>query len=284
MADFRAVKQVATLPTPLVADTVYMVRAGDGFDLYVTDTTGAIAHRLNADVKADALKAVAVQNKHNKVSINNSALVFDDGDGSASNNDHIWHDDTNNVMHFCSDTALRAVGNSVLSSSATGYSGAVREFRHIAERFDLNNHSRMWRIVTGVKKGDLSMFNVTISGYIYGIAGIVDISVGGYSYLAGSILNAVAVSRGTHHCDYAWLGFDSGEDLNIFVGDGISKFYSGVTLDAKIHHANSSIARSRKEILNPAYWKILDSPTSNPGTATSWSGVTNIIRLAVVHK
>lgn len=52
MADFKAVKQVATLPSPLVADTVYMVRAGDGFDLYVTDTTGAIAHRLNADTIA----------------------------------------------------------------------------------------------------------------------------------------------------------------------------------------------------------------------------------------
>lgn len=55
MADFRAVKQVATLPTPLVADTVYMVRAGTGFDLYVTDTTGAIAHRLNADVIAKSV-------------------------------------------------------------------------------------------------------------------------------------------------------------------------------------------------------------------------------------
>jgi hypothetical protein len=47
MATFRAHKVVASLPDPLDADTVYLVRVGEGFDLYATDSTGLIAHRLN---------------------------------------------------------------------------------------------------------------------------------------------------------------------------------------------------------------------------------------------
>lgn len=48
MAQFSAKKVVAALPGTLDADTVYFVRAGAGFDLYVSDSTGAIAHSINA--------------------------------------------------------------------------------------------------------------------------------------------------------------------------------------------------------------------------------------------
>lgn len=44
---FRAEKVVAALPDPLEPDTVYCVRTGTGFDLYVSDSTGATAHPLN---------------------------------------------------------------------------------------------------------------------------------------------------------------------------------------------------------------------------------------------
>lgn len=47
MAEFRAEKVVSTLPDPLTPDTVYYVRTGEGFDVYVSDTTGATAHSLN---------------------------------------------------------------------------------------------------------------------------------------------------------------------------------------------------------------------------------------------
>lgn len=48
MAKFRAEKVVAALPDPLEANTVYYVRTGDGFDIYVSDATGSVAHALNA--------------------------------------------------------------------------------------------------------------------------------------------------------------------------------------------------------------------------------------------
>lgn len=44
---FRAAKVVATLPGTLAASTLYLVRVGAGFDLYVSDSTGSVAHALN---------------------------------------------------------------------------------------------------------------------------------------------------------------------------------------------------------------------------------------------
>ena len=38
---------VAALPSPLSANTFYSVRVGEGFDMYLTDTTGSMAFKLN---------------------------------------------------------------------------------------------------------------------------------------------------------------------------------------------------------------------------------------------
>lgn len=48
MTDFRAAKVVAAVPSPPEPDTVYFVRAGSGFDLYVTNGVGVpVAYKLN---------------------------------------------------------------------------------------------------------------------------------------------------------------------------------------------------------------------------------------------
>ena len=47
MSTFRAEKVVAVLPATLEPDTLYFVRVGAGFDLYASDTTGAVAHKIN---------------------------------------------------------------------------------------------------------------------------------------------------------------------------------------------------------------------------------------------
>jgi hypothetical protein len=41
-------KEVAALPVILEANTLYFVRVGEGFDLYLSDLTGAIAHKVNS--------------------------------------------------------------------------------------------------------------------------------------------------------------------------------------------------------------------------------------------
>lgn len=47
MPAFQIAKVVSELPTPLAPSTVYAVRVGVGFDLYITDITGSVAHSLN---------------------------------------------------------------------------------------------------------------------------------------------------------------------------------------------------------------------------------------------
>lgn len=48
MATFNISKVVSSLPTPLVADTLYVVRVGSGYDQYVTNSSGTIvAYRMN---------------------------------------------------------------------------------------------------------------------------------------------------------------------------------------------------------------------------------------------
>lgn len=47
MADFRIHKVVSNLPSQLEANTLYLVRTGEGFDLYCSDAAGAIAYTQN---------------------------------------------------------------------------------------------------------------------------------------------------------------------------------------------------------------------------------------------
>lgn len=47
MANLLAHKVVGALPDPLEPDAVYAVRVGEGFDLYISDSTGSVAHRVN---------------------------------------------------------------------------------------------------------------------------------------------------------------------------------------------------------------------------------------------
>ncbi len=48
MTTIKIDKVVSSPPDPLEANTVYAVRVGGGFDLYITDSTGTTAHTLNS--------------------------------------------------------------------------------------------------------------------------------------------------------------------------------------------------------------------------------------------
>lgn len=43
----QIVKTVSALPIPLAPNVIYLVRVGQGYDLYVTDTTGSKAYKIN---------------------------------------------------------------------------------------------------------------------------------------------------------------------------------------------------------------------------------------------
>lgn len=114
MAIFRVSKVVAALPTTLTADTLYIVRVGDGFDLYCTDMTGNIAHTLNST--GDAL---------------NSIIEIDGGSASTTYIPGVQELDGGDARSFgvfpAADTAETdsetiAFGNVLLNDENTGFS------------------------------------------------------------------------------------------------------------------------------------------------------------------
>lgn len=48
MSILRLHKVIANLPSTLQPNAIYAVRVGEGFDLYISDATGSIAHKVNA--------------------------------------------------------------------------------------------------------------------------------------------------------------------------------------------------------------------------------------------
>ena len=52
MSDLKIYKEIGSVPSNFGSDSIYAVRTGPGFDLYMTDTTGSMAYKLN-NVKGD---------------------------------------------------------------------------------------------------------------------------------------------------------------------------------------------------------------------------------------
>ena len=47
MSDFKIYKEISTVPSEISSDSMYAVRIGLGFDLYLSDTTGSVAYKIN---------------------------------------------------------------------------------------------------------------------------------------------------------------------------------------------------------------------------------------------
>jgi hypothetical protein len=80
MSLLKVHKVISALPSPLEADSIYIVRVGAGFDMYVTDTTGAIAYASNSG--GGGTPATGDENfiaKFNALSELIESIIFDDG-------------------------------------------------------------------------------------------------------------------------------------------------------------------------------------------------------------
>lgn len=47
MSDLKLYKEIGSVPDNFGSDSIYAIRTGPGFDLYVTDTTGSAAYKIN---------------------------------------------------------------------------------------------------------------------------------------------------------------------------------------------------------------------------------------------
>jgi len=62
MGAIRFSKVVSNLPQQLEPDTIYLVRTGNGFDLYCTDTTGSIAYQVENATKLRTARTITIGN------------------------------------------------------------------------------------------------------------------------------------------------------------------------------------------------------------------------------
>lgn len=65
--DFKIKKIIANLPDPLEANTIYIVRSGNGYRMYVSDVTGTVAHKVDDTEIQDIIEKLKTRklNFHN---------------------------------------------------------------------------------------------------------------------------------------------------------------------------------------------------------------------------
>lgn len=56
MSDLKIYKEIGGVPSNLGADSIYAIRTGPGFDLYLTDTTGSVAYKVNSEVSIEVVE------------------------------------------------------------------------------------------------------------------------------------------------------------------------------------------------------------------------------------
>lgn len=59
MSNLKIYKVVAVLPSVLEADTLYMVRTGIGFDMYLTENTGTVAYKSNSNSSGTIIATIS---------------------------------------------------------------------------------------------------------------------------------------------------------------------------------------------------------------------------------
>ena len=47
MSDLKLYKEIGSVPSNFGSDSIYAIRTGPGFDLYMTDTTGSVSYKIN---------------------------------------------------------------------------------------------------------------------------------------------------------------------------------------------------------------------------------------------
>lgn len=135
MATIQIAKVISTLPTTLDSNTLYAVRTGSGFDLYMTDLTGAIAYKINSSGGGNASYPNFVGNAGKVLAVNSTEtdvewIVYSGGGGSSFLDPSDLFDESDNTYFYFGWTSvngtwliqrqLKEDGTSL--SCSTGYS------------------------------------------------------------------------------------------------------------------------------------------------------------------
>ncbi len=125
---FSFVKTVSALPSPLTPNTIYAVRVGTGFDLYVSDMTGGIAHKLNTPTSDTPMASVADLD-YWRETMNSRLMLYTQsrGQGLVSNGYGLMQDNTN-FSGFVFDATDTQTGFGCFKTSVLNFNKSIDEF------------------------------------------------------------------------------------------------------------------------------------------------------------
>ena len=171
MTAFKIDKVVGALPGALTPNTVYAVRTGAGFDLYITDSTGATAHKINKQLMTPDEVEAALTNK----SVTLSKMTANDGISGGtrtaisgmtllSNVVHNLHPEdtgTSILPFFTNDLAflMQRGGNCVITSGHTPNPGVSGDMNSL---FDCSALAFAFNVNTLVTPPPPVVFEVTL--------------------------------------------------------------------------------------------------------------------------
>lgn len=121
---FSFVKTVSALPSPLTPNTIYAVRVGTGFDLYVSDMTGGIAHKLNAPTSDTPMASVADLDYWREIM---TKYVQSRGQGLVSNGYALMENNTN-FSKFSYDPSDAYTGFGCFKTDVLNFNQTIDEF------------------------------------------------------------------------------------------------------------------------------------------------------------
>lgn len=118
---FAIYKTVASLPSTLEPNAVYLVRVGTGFDLYVSDMTGNHAHKVNGIMPADL--------DYWRETMSNRLMLYTQSRGQqlVTNGTGLMGDNTN-FSHFIYDASDVHSGFGAFKTSVHNFNRAIDEF------------------------------------------------------------------------------------------------------------------------------------------------------------
>ncbi|MCK5642921.1 MAG: hypothetical protein KAJ19_19075, partial [Gammaproteobacteria bacterium] len=98
---------------------------------------------------------------------------------SSANIDHIWHDDSGNIWHFCSDTTFKATANSTVRAATFNEGGTSLSAKYLGISAQAANSALLGGAAASEAASNSTIVKRTSAGYIY--AGYFNMTAGDVS-------------------------------------------------------------------------------------------------------
>lgn len=200
-------KVVAALPSPLEPDSIYYVRAGAGFDIYVTNGVGVVtAYSLNADVKLDEKVDSTDPRLTNSREWSEDTVAQEEAEAGTASTRRAWTAQrVRQAINAWWQLVTSGFGRNFIAASNEQAarnvlqlgSAATRDAADLVPLKSLRNFNSGTLIKTDIDRYRAWLLHITGNSYSSGGPPF-QLSVQGYDYEASSAYMGGGISSGVH--------------------------------------------------------------------------------------